>query len=149
MRTVHRDIVGGFIFSNDGYILLGKTGRGGSYSGYYVVPGGGVDKHETKLEALKRELLEELGIDITEAKVELIKEIQTGQSEKTLVDTGERVLVDMDFCDFIINFAQPAAKIKVTPGDDLAEAEWIPLDKLSDISMTDPMKHTLRNLGYL
>lgn len=43
MRTIHRDIVGGFIFSKDGKVLLGKNRTGGVYEGSYVVPGGGVD----------------------------------------------------------------------------------------------------------
>ena len=42
MRTIHRDIVGGFIFSKDGRLLLGKNCKGGVYEGSFVVPGGGV-----------------------------------------------------------------------------------------------------------
>lgn len=41
MRTIYRDIVGGFIFSKDGKILLGQNRKGGVYEGSFVVLGGG------------------------------------------------------------------------------------------------------------
>ena len=69
MRTIQRDIVGGFIFSADGKLLLGKNRKGGVYEGLFVVPGGGVDTGETKPQALRREMLEETGIDIATATV--------------------------------------------------------------------------------
>ncbi len=40
MRTIQREIVGGFIFSKDGKVLLGKNRKGGHYEGSYVVPWG-------------------------------------------------------------------------------------------------------------
>lgn len=36
------------------------------YSGVYMLPGGKIDNNETEIEALKRELLEEAGIEISE-----------------------------------------------------------------------------------
>ena len=94
MRTIDRDIVGAFIFSKDDQILLGK---GGVYPGKWIVPGGGIEPGETKLAALKREILEETGIDISGDKVEALKEVLEGESQKTLRDSGERVLVKMRF----------------------------------------------------
>ena len=69
MRTIHRDIVGGFIFSKDNKVLLGKNRQGGVYEGSYVVPGGGVDEGESQYQALRREMQEETGIDITTGKI--------------------------------------------------------------------------------
>ena len=39
---------------------------------FFAIPGGGIDKGETKVEAIKRELFEELGIK--ENSLEIIKE---------------------------------------------------------------------------
>jgi len=64
MRTIYRDIVGAFIFSKDGYTLHGKSTRG-TYDGCWIVPGGGIEDGESKEEAGNREILEEVGLDIS------------------------------------------------------------------------------------
>jgi 8-oxo-dGTP pyrophosphatase MutT (NUDIX family) len=149
MRTIEREIVGGFIFSNDGYMLLGKSKPGGVYPGYSMVPGGGLEKGEAKLEALRREILEETALDIRDAKIELINESQFGENEKTLPGTGERVLARMHFNDFHVVMSQPARDLILEEGDDFAGPEWIPIRSLSDLKLTEPMRITLRKLGYL
>jgi len=149
MRTIHREIVGGFIFSNDGYILLGKSRPGGVYPGYMTVPGGGVDEGESKEAALRREVLEEVGIDISGASIELVNDSQSGESEKVLRDTGERVFVQMHFNDFCIMLSHKAAEITITTGDDFGDASWIPTTDLAKFQLTETTLQTLRLLGYL
>lgn len=146
MRTIEREIVGAFILSNDGYILLGKSKPGGVYPGYMMVPGGGIDEGETKLQAVVREVMEEVGVDVTDAVIEQINDSQYGESEKVLRDTGERVLVRMHFNDFRIDIPKPAAQIVVTADDDFADAEWIPITDLPTLKLTDPTKVTLQKL---
>lgn len=61
-----RKIVRAFVFDKDDNIALIKI-EGKDIFGirdYYETPGGGVKEHETLLNALKREILEELGIII-------------------------------------------------------------------------------------
>ena len=89
MRTIKRDITGALLFSNDGYVLIGKNVKGGVYEDLWVVPGGGIDEGESKVDATKREILEEVGIDISDARIEPVELVQTGIAEKTLRDTGE------------------------------------------------------------
>jgi nucleoside triphosphatase len=90
MRTIQRQIVGGFITSNDGYILLGKSRPGGVYPDHFMVPGGGVDEGETMEAAVKREVLEEVGVDLDalQATIQQAQDVQTGESEKVLRGTG-------------------------------------------------------------
>lgn len=148
MRTIHRDIVGGFIFSKDGKMLLGKNKKGGVYEGCLVVPGGGVDEGETQTEALRREMLEETGIDTNNAKVTMLNHA-TGENEKTLRDTGERVFVQMDFYNYRIDLPDDAHNVAVKPEDDWDEPEWFNLADLKDKNLSPPTRQTLVETGLL
>ena len=53
-----KDKVRAVILNKDGRALLVK------YAGLYMLPGGKIDENETEKEALRREILEESGIDI-------------------------------------------------------------------------------------
>jgi len=55
----YRDRVECFIFQNDKLMVGSPPGWNG-----YVIPGGGVDTAESMIEAIKREVLEELGVEI-------------------------------------------------------------------------------------
>jgi 8-oxo-dGTP diphosphatase len=146
MRTIHREIVGGFIISSDDKILLGKTGV---YSGLWVVPGGGINPGETKLEALRREILEETGIDTDGMKIEDMKVDLTGESEKNLRDTGERVHVKMRFHNYLISVLLPAYKVKIKTTDDLVDATWFSRQELPKLNLSPPTVSSLQKLGYL
>lgn len=52
----------GIIIENNNIILVKKNG--GPYDGKFDLPGGSIEFGETPLEALKRELKEEIGIDL-------------------------------------------------------------------------------------
>jgi 8-oxo-dGTP pyrophosphatase MutT (NUDIX family) len=134
MRTIHRDIVGGFIFSKDGKFLLGKNRKGGVYEGSFVVPGGGVDEGETKEIALHREMLEETGIDINKAAVKQLYQ-SSGEHEKTLRDTGERVFVKMDFYNYRIDLDQNADEVVLKTEDDWYQPRWFSIEELKDASL--------------
>lgn len=146
MRTIHRDIVGVFIFSSDDHILLGK---GGVYEGAWLIPGGGIEEGETKLEAIKRETLEETGIDISDFKVKLLDLELTGESEKVLRNSGEKVLVKMKFYNFTAYANRAAKDIVIVPADDMKEASWHPVKDLPNLNLSPPSKTTLHSLGYL
>ena len=148
MRTIHRDIVGGFIFSKDGKLLLGKNRSGGVYEGDFVVPGGGVDEGETQLQALRREMLEETGIDIANATVTKLNEA-TGAHEKTLRDTGERVMVKMNFYNYKIALPLAASEVAVSADDDWSEPEWFQLDTVADLKLSPPTRQTLADTHLL
>jgi 8-oxo-dGTP diphosphatase len=61
------DVAAGVIVAPDGRVLLGQRPEGKPWSGWWELPGGKLEAGETVLEALKRELQEEIGITITEA----------------------------------------------------------------------------------
>ncbi len=149
MRTIQRDIVGAFIFSADNKLLLGKSIKGGAYQGCWIVPGGGVEPDETIVEALKRETSEETGIDISNAVIEQIEGALSGQSEKVLRETGEKVLVEMKFYNFKVNLSDNADNISLTNEDDFIEARWFSIKELSTTKMSPPTTAILQKIGYL
>jgi 8-oxo-dGTP pyrophosphatase MutT (NUDIX family) len=154
MRTIHRDIVGGFIFSKDGKLLLGKTRKGGVYGGLFVVPGGGVEYGETKEIALHREMLEETGIDINQATVKSLYQSKplyqtSGKHEKTLRDTGERVFVKMDFYDYRIDLDQNAGDVVLRTDDDWYQPRWFDIDELKNINLSEPTRNVLVVIGII
>lgn len=61
-----RTVVG--ILQRDNKVLVAQRPEGKPYSGYWEFPGGKIEPHELGVEALKRELHEELGIEIKSAK---------------------------------------------------------------------------------
>lgn len=149
MRTIKRDIAGALIFSNDKHVLLGKNNQGGVYDDLWVIPGGGIDEGETKEQAVQREILEEVGIDISDAKVELMPDVQTGITEKTLRDTGERVLVDMTFYNFKVDIDLPSHKIDIKLEDDFGYAEWVSFDDLTEKTYSPSVERLLKSLNLL
>lgn len=52
------------IIRRDGKVLVAQRPIGKPYSGYWEFPGGKIEENESGADALKRELHEELGIDV-------------------------------------------------------------------------------------
>lgn len=149
MRTVQRDIAGIFIFSADDKILLCKSYKGGAYEDFWIIPGGGIEPNETKLQAAQRETLEEVGIDITPYKVVMIDDVMSDRRQKTLRETGETVKVNMTFYSFTVHADMPAKDIVVTCGDDIIEAMWYPFVELPNLNIPPTTQKILTNLGIM
>lgn len=150
MRTIYRTIVSALIFSKDGKLLMGMKdpAKGGVYSDCWHIPGGGIDEGEDELVALQRELMEEVGIDITGQKVILIDSSGSGQSEKTLAG-GEKVICEMSFHVYRIDLNQSVDKIQVMLNDDLVRIEWIDLSDLLKYKLTPPSRKLFTKLRWL
>ena len=117
---------------------------------FLIIAGGGVDeeKNETLLEALEREMREEVGIEVANGAVKLLDDSGKGGSEKTL-DSGEVVWCEMKFNVFEIELDEYADEITVNPGDDIVETLWAEKDKLKDLQLTPPSIELFNKLGYL
>lgn len=149
MREITRDIVGGVIVSADGRVLLGHNVKGGVFDDKWVVPGGGVEEHETKDDALKREMLEETGIDISGAKITPFETILSASTEKTLRDTSERVIVHMTFYDSLIALPVNSDKAVIVSGDDYRDGQWVDPTTLTGLDLAVPTRQRLEEAGIL
>jgi 8-oxo-dGTP diphosphatase len=61
------DVAVGILMQANGDVLLAQRPEGKPYAGYWEFPGGKVEPDESILDALKREFVEELGIEIMDA----------------------------------------------------------------------------------
>jgi 8-oxo-dGTP diphosphatase len=61
------DVAVGILMQPNGDVLLGQRPDGKPYAGYWEFPGGKVEPGETIIAALKREFLEELGVEVVSA----------------------------------------------------------------------------------
>jgi 8-oxo-dGTP diphosphatase len=150
MRTIHRTIVSALIISSDNKLLLGKKDPlgGGVYLDKWHIPGGGIEGNESFIEALQREVLEEVGIDIAPFEVVLVDDAGRGQSKKTLHDTGETVFCSMQFNIYRVEIDQPAHSIATKTSDDLVRLQWVSLAELAKLPLTPPSIELFKRLGY-
>jgi len=63
------DVAVGVLIRADGKFLITSRPEGKPYAGYWEFPGGKLEVNETVVDALKRELHEEIGIDISNAEI--------------------------------------------------------------------------------
>ena len=152
MREIEKTIVSALIFSKDGKLLMGRKdpAKGGVYPDCWHIPGGGVDAEETFEEALKREIKEEVGLDISPYSPVLIPEKGTGVAEKTLQDTGEKVLCKMEFNRFRVDINDKIAnEIKLHLSDDLVEIRWFSPDELANVKQIPGGKEFFQKIGLI
>jgi 8-oxo-dGTP diphosphatase len=65
----HTEVAVGVLVRADGALLLSTRPPGKPYEGYWEFPGGKIEAGETVEQALRRELIEELGVTIDAAQV--------------------------------------------------------------------------------
>ena len=65
----HTEVAVGILFRKDGAMLLTSRPEGKPYAGYWEFPGGKLEAGESVEQALRRELIEELGVTIGQADV--------------------------------------------------------------------------------
>ncbi len=153
MRTIEREIVAGHIYSSDGKLFLArntKANAGVVYGDCWKIPGGGVESGETRIEALIREVKEETGIDVSFCEAELVDDSMIGEAEKTLRDTGERVIAKMKFFTYKVVLDKPAKEISVVLDiEEFDEYEWVEISDLKNFKLSPPSVELFTKLGML
>lgn len=149
MKQIHRDIVSALIVSQDGKLLMGMKdpSGGGVYADCWHIPGGGIEPGEDQIQALTREVKEEVGININSAKVLLVDDQGRGTSTKII--NGEKLECLMNFYVYRVDISLSSNEIKVILNDDLKKYEWVMIDQLSNYKLTPPSISLFTRLGWL
>ena len=119
------------------------------YDDCWHIPGGGVEKDENMLIALKREVKEEVGIDISGKDTKLVFDKDSAEAVKTDKDTGEKFLVIMFFNDYLIELGVSSEKVKIVLSDDIVSFTWAPVANLKDYKLTPPSIKLFKVVGWL
>jgi 8-oxo-dGTP diphosphatase len=106
-------------------VLLVRRGGQPSY-GKWTLPGGLVELGETTAEAIRRELVEECGIDVTVVGL-------AGVVDRVVRDADGRVRYHYVLVDYLVRTATDA----VTVGSDAADAQWVEVDRVGELDVTE------------
>jgi 8-oxo-dGTP diphosphatase len=120
------------IVQHDGDLLLVRRGRGPA-QGRWALPGGRVETGELLAEAVVRELREETALEGTCGRLVNYAELFV----------EERHFVVLSFEVTVLDRREPVA------GDDAAEARWVPLADVADLTLTDGLAEFLHDNGVL
>ncbi len=124
--------------NNKGKVLFGKKSPNrGPYPNTWHLPGGGVEEDETLIDALKREVKEETGLTVKDAKQIFFND------DKALNKHGE-----MTHYIFLV-FNVSVEDVNFKPGDDLVELKWFEEKKIKDIPVTKPSRDFFKYIGLL
>lgn len=118
--------VGAMIFDDKGRLLMTKRGQGAKNErGHWEIPGGGVELNETRVDALVREIREEIGVDI-----EIVEELLT--FEHMIPDEGQHWIATT----FIVEIKDGQTP-KIMEPHKCDAIEWFTLDELpSPLALT-------------
>ena len=127
----------GAVVLNHGRVLLVRRG-GQPSSGRWSLPGGLVELGETAAEAIRREIREECGIEITVVGV-------AGVVDRVTRDADGRVRYHYVLVDYL---ALPQSEA-IVAGTDAAECRWVEIERLGELDTTEGLADMIRRAEAL
>jgi len=123
----------GAVVIKDRSVLLVKRGKAPS-DGKWAIPGGSVELGETLQQAAEREIFEETNI-----------RIRAGQPVYTFdfIERDRQGVIQFHY--IIVDLAAEYLEGELMPGDDAAQAAWIPFDKLDSLELNATTREFLSN----
>lgn len=143
MKKVKNTHVGSYgLIIKNGKVALIKKARGG-YTGLFDIPGGGLEHDETPLAALKRELMEEAGVTVTNC------ELLTATSCTFSWQMAKDVVEDLHHIGILYKVDILEDKVKEEPdGLDSNGCFFLEISKLHKKDLTPFAIEGLELLGY-
>ncbi|MBU2053174.1 MAG: NUDIX domain-containing protein [Nanoarchaeota archaeon] len=120
--------VGAIIHNNEGRIFLMTSPK---WKGW-IIPGGEIESDETEEQSLKREILEELGIEIEDI---------TRVGEK--IKKAERDFYDSNVEFHFIDFFARAKQTNITPNEEISDYGWFTIDEALQLNLLDTTKELI------
>ncbi|MEM9706906.1 MAG: NUDIX hydrolase [Pseudomonadota bacterium] len=134
--TKPRVSVGAVVFKGDAVLLI-KRGRP-PFKGQWSIPGGGVEYGERLVDAVKREVMEETGVEVDVLR--LIDAFEALPGEQPGANDRHNVMIDY-VCRWTAG--EPRA------GDDAADAAWAPLDEAMERLAWDETRRAIQMAAAL
>ena len=130
--TERATVAVGAVVVREGHLLLVQRDKAPG-EGLWAVPGGQVVPGESLIEAVRREVREETGLDVSVGDI-----VWVGES----IGPGEPPAWHYT----IVDFAAEVVGGDLNPGDDARRAEWVARDALEARPMVDTMYDLLKLL---
>ncbi len=136
----YRTIVVGLVWNQNKELLFCKMpDNKGVFPGQWGFPGGAIEPNEKMTDALKRELKEELGIDIKEIKPAFFKD---GQYEKSFPDGSKR-----DVYMIFLLFHCMAPDEKIILNEEFVDYKWVRENEIRNLDLNTETVDTLAKIG--
>jgi ADP-ribose pyrophosphatase YjhB (NUDIX family) len=123
--------VGAVALRDDGALLLVRRGKAPAL-GRWSLPGGRVDWGETLSDALRREVVEETGLEVAPGKL-------AGLVERRYLDEG--------FHYVILDYHVTVTGGTLRPGSDVTDARWVLPSEMVRLELSDGLLEALRDFG--
>jgi 8-oxo-dGTP pyrophosphatase MutT (NUDIX family) len=117
--------VGALIFNPQGEVLMIQTHK---WSHKWGIPGGKIKLNESSEDALRREIMEETGLQVTEVRFELVQDcIEPPEFYKKA-----------HF--LLLNYTATAIDTKVTLNDEAENHRWVSLEEAAKMDLNGPTR---------
>lgn len=138
----YRTVVVGVVYNDKNEILLCKKPVGeGVYPGQWALPGGGIDDGETMEEALRREMKEEVGLEIDE-----IKPLYFRDDTQPKYKDGK--VLDQIYMVYLMFSCRAKNEVKID-NREFEEFAWVPRDSVKEHDLNSATINTFERLGIL
>lgn len=123
--------VGAVAVRDDGALLLVRRGKAPAL-GRWSLPGGRVDWGETLRDALRREVVEETGLEVAPGE---------------LAGLVERIHLAEGFHYVILDYHVTVTGGTLRPGSDVTDARWVLPSEMALLELSDGLLEALRDFG--
>ncbi|RQO57279.1 NUDIX hydrolase [Paucibacter sp. KBW04] len=130
MQTIKHRIAAGVIVEHEGRILLVRHQKPGAYD-FWVAPGGGAEDGEDLLATVRREALEETGLQIEPTQLVYVEEFCQPQQREC----------KMWFLGRYVGGQISTQQVEATR-EHIVEAAWLHRDELAGKTVFPPVLHT-------